>query len=224
MSISTSSVVSRVDWKSLRLKFANEPSIFVDGDWDESIKCSASDRLGDLVPQVQARTSPGVFRDMALLGLCLELSFSVLYYRTQANLPTLMHFAEPAIWPSSIRTEDPTCANHVDVLTVWSVFPSNVHINILRGLPCRLEKPAPKIRQWTIYFCRWGLGWVDKAQCFRSARRFDAAGSSPDFSRGFSRHGAPRHLSWTFFQSKYAWKRLKSLIFETVGCLWNLRN
>ena len=47
-----------------------------------------------------------------------ELSFSVLYCRTQANLPTLMHFAEPAIWPSSIRTEDPTCANHVDVLTV----------------------------------------------------------------------------------------------------------
>ena len=67
------------------------------------------------------------------------ISFSVLYCRTQANLPTLMHFAEPAIWPSSIRTEDPTCANHVDVLTVWSVFPSNVHINILRGLPCRLE-------------------------------------------------------------------------------------
>ena len=105
----------------------------------ESIKRSASDRLGDLVPQVRARTSPGVFRDMALQGLCLELSFSVLYCCTQANLPTLMHFAEPAIWPSSIRTEDPTCANHVDVLTVWSVFPSNVHINILRGLPCRLE-------------------------------------------------------------------------------------
>ena len=53
---------------------------------DESIKRSASDRLGDLVPQVRARTSPGVFRDMALLGLCLELSFSVLYCRTQANL------------------------------------------------------------------------------------------------------------------------------------------
>ena len=32
------------------------------------------------------------------------------------------------------------------------------------------------------------------------ARRFGAAGSSPDFSRGFSRHGAPRPLSWTFFQ------------------------
>ena len=50
------------------------------------------------------------------------------------------------------------------------------------------------------YFCKWGFGWVDKAQCFRSARRFGAAGSSPDFSRGFSRHGAPRPLSWTFFQ------------------------
>ena len=50
-----------------------------DGDLDESIKRSASDRLGDLVPQVQARTSPdpGVFRDMALQGLCLELSFTV---------------------------------------------------------------------------------------------------------------------------------------------------
>ena len=47
---------------------------------------------------------------------------------------------------------------------------------------------------------RWGFGWVDKAQCFRSARRFGAAGSSPDFSRGFSRHGAPWPLSWTFFQ------------------------
>ena len=63
--------------ESLRLKFTNEPSIFVDGDLDESIKRSASDRLGDLVPQVRARTFPGVFRDMALLGLCLELSFSV---------------------------------------------------------------------------------------------------------------------------------------------------
>ena len=29
---------------------------------------------------------------MALLGLCLELSFSVLYCRTQANLPTLINF------------------------------------------------------------------------------------------------------------------------------------
>ena len=49
---------------------------FVDRDLDESIKRSASDRLGDLVQQVRARTSPGVFHDMALLGLCLELSFN----------------------------------------------------------------------------------------------------------------------------------------------------
>ena len=47
-----------------------------DGDLDESIKRSASDWQGDLVPQVRARTSPGVFHDMALLGLCLELSFN----------------------------------------------------------------------------------------------------------------------------------------------------
>ena len=59
---------------------------FVDGDLDESIKRSASDWLGNLVPQVRARTSPGVFRDMALLGLCLELSFSVLYCRTRIAL------------------------------------------------------------------------------------------------------------------------------------------
>ena len=75
--------------ESLRLKFTNEPSIFVDGDLDESIKRSASDRLGNLVLRVRARTSPGVFHDMVLLGLCLELSFNVLYCRTQANPPTL---------------------------------------------------------------------------------------------------------------------------------------
>ena len=111
------------------------------------------------------------------------LSFNVLYCRTQANPPTLMHFAEPAIWPSSIRTEDPTCANHVDVLTVRSVFPSNVHINILRGLPCRLESLRLKFTNEPSIFCRWGFGRVDNAQCLRSARRFGAAGSSPDFSR-----------------------------------------
>ena len=36
------------------------------------------------------RTSPGVFHDMALLGLCLEFSFNILYCRTQANPPTLL--------------------------------------------------------------------------------------------------------------------------------------
>ena len=86
------------------------------------------------------------------------------------------------------------------IFLFWSVFPSNVHINILRGLPCRLESLRLKFANEPSIFCRWGFGWVDKAQCFRSARRFGAAGSSPDFSRGFSRHGAPRPLSWTFFQ------------------------
>ena len=90
---------------------------FVDGDLAELIKRSASDWLGDLVPQVRARTSPWFFRDMALVGLCLELSFNVLYCRTQANPPALINCAEPAIWPSSIRTEDQTCVNHIDVLT-----------------------------------------------------------------------------------------------------------
>ena len=33
--------------ESLRLKFTNEPSIFVNGDMAESIKRSASDRLSD---------------------------------------------------------------------------------------------------------------------------------------------------------------------------------
>ena len=36
--------------ESLRLKFTNEPSIFVDGGLAESIKRSVSDQQGDLVP------------------------------------------------------------------------------------------------------------------------------------------------------------------------------
>ena len=47
--------------ENLHLKFTNEPSIFVDGDMAESIQRSASDRPGDLVSQVRARTSPGFF-------------------------------------------------------------------------------------------------------------------------------------------------------------------
>ena len=35
---------------------------FLDGDLVESIKRSASDRLGDLVPQVRAQISPGFSR------------------------------------------------------------------------------------------------------------------------------------------------------------------
>ena len=83
--------------ESLRQKFTNEPSIFADGDLDESIKRSASDRLDDLVPQVRARTSPGFFHDMALLGLCLELlssyfslEFVEAVYQVSARLTKLL--------------------------------------------------------------------------------------------------------------------------------------
>ena len=62
---------------------------------------------------------------------------------------------------------------------------SNVHCQHPPLSPVSIGKPAPKIHQWTIYFCRWGFGWVDKVQCFRSARRFGGVGSSPDFSRIF---------------------------------------
>ena len=58
-----------------------------------------------------------------------------------------------------------------------------------------IGSPAPKTHQWTIYFCRWGFGLVNKAQCFQSAKRIGGASSSPDFSRGFSRHLASRHSS-----------------------------
>ena len=54
--------------------------------------------------------------------LNLSSSSDVLLCRTQANSSHFNHSAEPAFRPSSIRTEDPTCANHVDVLTVRSVF------------------------------------------------------------------------------------------------------
>ena len=57
---------------------------------------------------------------------------------------------------------------------------------------CREKKPWKSPR---------GFGWVDKAQCFRSARWIGAAASSLDFSRVFFffffflRHLASRHLS-----------------------------
>ena len=60
--------------EGLRLKFTNEPSIFVDWDVAESIKRSASDRPGDLVPEVRARTSPGFSRHGASRPLYMKLS------------------------------------------------------------------------------------------------------------------------------------------------------
>ena len=63
--------------ESLPLKFTNEPSIFVDGDLAESIKRSASDRLGDLVPLVRARTFQGFSRHLASRHLNLSSSSHV---------------------------------------------------------------------------------------------------------------------------------------------------
>ena len=68
--------------------------------------------------------------------------------------------------------------------------------------PVSIGRPAPKIHQWTIYFCRWGFGWVEKAQCFRSARRFGAAGLSPDFSRVFHGMALLGLCLETFFKKK----------------------
>ena len=88
----------------------------VDGDLDESIKRSASDRLGDLVPQVRARTSPGIFRDMALQGLCLELSFKddlnslkggpALTQCGPAGIRTrILRICTPTLWFESVRVD-----------------------------------------------------------------------------------------------------------------------
>ena len=66
--------------ESLRLNFTNEPSIYVDGDLAESIKRSASDRLGDLVPQVRARTFPGFFTTFGFWAFkFVWILFTVLY-------------------------------------------------------------------------------------------------------------------------------------------------
>ena len=78
------------------------------------------------------------------------------------------------------------------------VLPMSI-VNILRGLPCRLESLRLKFTNEPSFLCGWGFGWVDKAQCFRSARRF-GAGSSPDFS-WFSRHLASWHLKFVLLFS-----------------------
>ena len=69
---------------------------FVDGDLTELIKRSASDRLGNLVPQVGAQTSPGFLHDMVLLGLCLETFFQFYFcpvtMQSDANVFSIASF------------------------------------------------------------------------------------------------------------------------------------
>ena len=119
---------------------------------------------------------------------CWLLTFEnhVLLCRTQANSSHFNHSAQPAIRPSSTRTEDPTCTDHVDVLTVRSVFFWMSIINILRGLSCRLESLRLKFTNETSIFVDGDLfGRVDKAQCFRSARRFYCRMFEPGIFQGF---------------------------------------
>ena len=84
--------------------------------------------------------------------LTMDVRNHVLLCRTQANSSHFNHSAEPAIGPSNIRTEDQTCANHIDVLTMRSVFFRMSIINILRGLSCRLESLRLKFTNETSIF------------------------------------------------------------------------
>ena len=78
-----------------KLPSRSEALRFIDSSKSQRIqlKRSASDRLGNLVPQVRARTSPGVFHDMALelLGLCLELSFKEYLYSNVVACHRVVH-------------------------------------------------------------------------------------------------------------------------------------
>ena len=61
--------------ESLRPTFTNEPSIFVDGDLAESIKRSASDRLGNFGAAGSRPDFSRVCHAMEFLGLCVETFF-----------------------------------------------------------------------------------------------------------------------------------------------------
>ena len=71
----------------------------------------------------------------------------------------------------------------------------------------RLESLRLKFTNEPSIFCRWGFGWVDKAQCFRSARRFGAVGSSQDFSRVFHGMALLGLCLETFFHVNWAASR-----------------
>ena len=71
---------------------ANEPSIFVDGDLAESIKRSASDRLGDWCHRFEPGLLQGFSRHGASIGLCLEtfVQCTILSYPGQPPPPILL--------------------------------------------------------------------------------------------------------------------------------------
>ena len=61
-----------------------------------------------------------------------------------------------------------------------------IHVNIPRGLPCRLDSlRLNKTHQWIIIcFCRWGFVWVNGVQWFWSAGQSSVAWFEPDLLQG----------------------------------------
>ena len=131
-------------WESLRLQFANEPSIFVDGDLAVSINPRAGSARARRFGAVGSSPDFSTVFSRHLTSRHLNLSkYSYHVYYVVLRPPLLISIIPLSqrshLRLSSIRTEDPTSANHVEVLTVWSVFFRMSIINILRCLPCRLE-------------------------------------------------------------------------------------
>ena len=112
-----------------------------------------------------------------------------------------------------------TCANRVDMLTVRSVFPSNVHINILRGLPCRLESLRLKFTNEPSIVD----GDLDES-IKRSAS--DRLGDSmiwchrfePGLLQDFSLHGASGPLSRNFSWTKMCLGKAQALLGGLGAC------
>ena len=65
------------------------------------------------------------------------------------------------------------------------------------------QMPSTQLNhQWTFHFCKWVFGWVDKAQCFRSARRFGAVWFEPRLFQGFFFR---TFGFWVFFENTFWW-------------------
>ena len=81
---------------------------FVDGDFAESIKRSASDRLGDLVPFVRAGLSR-VFHDILLLVICLKI---LELFSCTPNLPNSSKSIETTVPPHDVVPMYFKCSVH----------------------------------------------------------------------------------------------------------------
>ena len=139
---------------------------------------------------------------------------SFLYFRISLSLSLSHSESRVVFWAIGNRLE---ALRFIDSAKSPTTKIDGSLVNFGRGLSNRHGRPrrmlncwyghlketsidAPKIHQWTIYFCRWGYGWVGKAQCFWSAGRFAAAGSSLDVSRVFYGMALLGLCLETFFQ------------------------